>query len=575
MADATPSTPYGSPYFSSVKADNIDPQSNIGEGSNAVPLSNVADMVTGAGKPNGVAKLDQDAQLTLQGKSALGITPATAASGATPATPAKLKPLLPLDETATVGNDGTTLGDIKTVSASVQDMAPSVAKIPDMQNIIYLSPTPQATSENARLLFSNARHTGMPMSDGKPLTFGTNFAVAAPFFGIKLIFVNYNTSPLVIQAASVAASANNTDFSAPKNADGTDATWFPVSVNGVSSNITLPAAPSADLPSYTLSDIIPLQSIPRNDNGAGFLIYTRQLSLTTSWNAANLKQGGTGGNDNENQPNLDNFNAGLGDWTVQSFYAKGDYTTIGKTKGFPTSGSDISAFDSNSALFIVAGAVFYTLEQCVTIACAGDSLWQGYLSNGSWGSFGRQAVQALNKNGIKASFCDLGWSGQIASQVNARVKAFLDLGISPHIFGIMSDSPNDFYKGLSGALSEATSVSFSMDAMSTAAKNGSFVFTTTPLPWSSPEGAASTRYPTADLLRANNPVGVSFVLDSQKILCGSIPTVANPGSVISAYRGRDGNHYNGTGQAALAAGLLPFLKQAVTNIFSVKTGVLP
>lgn len=114
MADATPSTPYGTPYFSSVKADTIDPQSNIGAGDNAVSLSEVTDMVTGIGKPNGAAKLDQNAQLTLQGESALGITPATAASGTTPATPAKLKPLLPLDETSTVGNAGNTLGDAVT-----------------------------------------------------------------------------------------------------------------------------------------------------------------------------------------------------------------------------------------------------------------------------------------------------------------------------------------------------------------------------------------------------------------------------------------------------------------------------
>lgn len=121
MADTTPSTPYGSPYFSSVKADNIDPQSNIGAGDTSVPLSDVADAVTSIGKPNGIATLDQDSQLILHGKSALGVTPATAASGTTPATPAKLKPLLPLDETATVGNAGNTLGNaISQAAGAVQ-----------------------------------------------------------------------------------------------------------------------------------------------------------------------------------------------------------------------------------------------------------------------------------------------------------------------------------------------------------------------------------------------------------------------------------------------------------------------
>ncbi|KFL87876.1 hypothetical protein AmDm5_1878 [Acetobacter malorum] len=48
MADTTPSTPYGAPYFSSVKADNIDPESNIGSGPDAMPLKGVVKQVTGA-----------------------------------------------------------------------------------------------------------------------------------------------------------------------------------------------------------------------------------------------------------------------------------------------------------------------------------------------------------------------------------------------------------------------------------------------------------------------------------------------------------------------------------------------
>ncbi|WP_339077257.1 hypothetical protein QQM41_11935 [Acetobacter sp. AC2005] len=67
--------------------------------------------------------MDNKAQLLLQGESALGITPATAASGTTPATPSKLKPLLPLDETATVGNAGNTLGDAVSQAAGAVQAA--------------------------------------------------------------------------------------------------------------------------------------------------------------------------------------------------------------------------------------------------------------------------------------------------------------------------------------------------------------------------------------------------------------------------------------------------------------------
>lgn len=110
MADTTPSTPYGAPYFSSVKADNIDPQSNIGAGEDSVPLQDVAGLVKNVGAPGGVAQLDNKAQLYLQNQSVLAVTPATSATSADPATPAMLLPLLPLHADTPIGQDGATLG---------------------------------------------------------------------------------------------------------------------------------------------------------------------------------------------------------------------------------------------------------------------------------------------------------------------------------------------------------------------------------------------------------------------------------------------------------------------------------
>lgn len=113
MADATPSTPYGSPYFSSVKADNIDPQSNIGAGNGAVSLGDVSKLVSNIGKPNGVATLDANGNLVLPDgeilQPALSVEPATQTQAAT------LKPLLTLDESAKVR---TASGDV-----ALSDMA--------------------------------------------------------------------------------------------------------------------------------------------------------------------------------------------------------------------------------------------------------------------------------------------------------------------------------------------------------------------------------------------------------------------------------------------------------------------
>ena len=107
MADATPSTPYGSPYFSSVKADNIDPQSNIGAGNGAVSLGDVSKLVSNIGKPNGVATLDANGNLVLPDGEIL--QPALSVVPATQTQTSALKPLLTLDESTKIR---TATGDI-------------------------------------------------------------------------------------------------------------------------------------------------------------------------------------------------------------------------------------------------------------------------------------------------------------------------------------------------------------------------------------------------------------------------------------------------------------------------------
>lgn len=481
-----------------------------------------------------------------------------------------------------VGTDGDTLSTIKDTAslantAVQKDGGDASATMfgwgtKTLKSAMTNFPTGNMGNANARLLASAMQlSSGATTSNGTvPYTFGVNFALAARFYGVKLILANYGTTTNTVAAISVATSASSADQGKAVNADGTAATWFPVSVGGVSSNIVLPAAPNVSRPSYTLSDMIPIQSVDRTDGGAGHLIYTRCLSQTATWFSGVLRPlGGNGGAGGAALPNgVSDMNPGLGDWPIQSFYSTGDSVTSGNTNAIT------SYALANATTFIVVGAVFYSLEQCITLAGAGDSLWQGYLANGSWSGFGRQAAQQLNTAGIKTSYCDLGWSGQIGSKIRDRVKDFLALGIAPHVFGIACDSPNDFIYTSSGtstdALNEAYSVSPLLEAMNMATRAGSFVFTTTPLPWYSPEAYPAARYPTADILREYNPIGVGSVLDAEEILCGSIPTVASPGSVPSAYQATDGHHYSAAGQALLATNLVPYVQSVAESIFEYK-----
>lgn len=70
-----------------------------------------------AGVAGGVAQLDKQAQLYLQGQSALAVTPATSATNDEAATPAMLRPLLPLHPGTSVGGGGTSLGDAVNMAA--------------------------------------------------------------------------------------------------------------------------------------------------------------------------------------------------------------------------------------------------------------------------------------------------------------------------------------------------------------------------------------------------------------------------------------------------------------------------
>ncbi|MCP1202230.1 SGNH/GDSL hydrolase family protein [Acetobacter oryzoeni] len=115
------------------------------------------------GVAGGAAQLDSKAQLLLQGESSLAITPATAASGTTPATPAKLKPLLPLDETATVGNGGNTLGDaVSQAAGAVQATGGDASKT---ISIAKGATAPRALSDRQADIVSVADFAGTTVTE--------------------------------------------------------------------------------------------------------------------------------------------------------------------------------------------------------------------------------------------------------------------------------------------------------------------------------------------------------------------------------------------------------------------------
>ncbi|WP_122049751.1 hypothetical protein [Asaia bogorensis] len=334
-------------------------------------------------------------------------------------------------------------------------------------------PTIQARSENAFIFGSMLT----PASGSGQFTYLANYSLDAPFVGVRLILANVATSVVTLPRMIAAPSASGSDIANPVTAAGTAQPWATVTLNG-SSTIRLPASPGGGLPSYTLSDIVPIQSVPRTDSGTGYLLYTRFVTDPASWNVSFFAARTGSGSADANLVAAIN-----GGRTAQWGYIGGDHVT----QSLALTSASVSG-NPGFAGGVVVGAVYYTTTRSYTLMAVGDSLTQGWQTASDYDGFARHAASALSAAGFATSYADASWTGQTTGQMQARAYALLAAGLRPSVMTIPVDSPNDYVRdtgaqsALAGAQATGQQRASALKLADYARSLGVFPILVTPLP---------------------------------------------------------------------------------------------
>jgi len=268
------------------------------------------------------------------------------------------------------------------------------------------------------------------------VTAGSNFAASnahtyhhllelgADFQAIRIAIPNLEAGAVNGVTAAVAVTASKTSTINPTVGTGltNDMTsgWVQATFSSATS-VNLPARISANVPSVTWSDWIPLKSLPRSDSGTYPLLMVRitHPSGTAAFTYIAANQ------------NINHVALGSKEWLVIRQGVDGvttptDFTNTGAT--------------STMALYAVQARVN---RPSTTILFVGDSLTEGRPGPGTDGNgWARRLVDALSTAARPVSGVNHGRSGQSTADFYTRAIARLS-DIRPEIAYMSPYSPND------------------------------------------------------------------------------------------------------------------------------------
>jgi hypothetical protein len=273
------------------------------------------------------------------------------------------------------------------------------------------------------------------------VTFEVMMTTALDFDAIRVIYAagNYTptanaSSPNMLGAIAVlpdptdasilAASWKNITYGAPASAN----------FMGGSTTGTLVAGVTTDRRGYTISDLIPISSIPRTDGGKYPLLLTRALLTPVDSNPAPVVLSGTSSSD------YSNWGTHPSGRIWRQLYRNGLWLNT-QTMNQSNQGSPI------------AGIIYYARGKVVNIAGFGDSITEGVGGTYRGEGFGFPACLALtasDRNGLVYEWSDFGWEGQNMSAILNNLTDAVNLGL-PLDVGIMpAYTPNEIGTVYSG-----------------------------------------------------------------------------------------------------------------------------
>lgn len=278
-------------------------------------------------------------------------------------------------------------------------------------------------------------------------------AADADFTHIRLVIPNLESVALTLCTGIVAATANSTSKITPTGA------WATVTVGG-SATFTLPARVSANEPSYTVSDWIRLDSIPRDDGGTLPLAMAR-LFIPQASNAAFSTTGG--------------MNTGF-----DALYPDAlSFQTRQQVDGVTTPANLSSSTEGGTVAF--HSLQFRSAVPNCTVLGIGDSITSGFAGTVQQNNWGWRAVQALRAGGSRISWMNGGVNGQTTTQYLARGKS-LAAAVAPQIVVYSAFSPNEGTPSLANINTQWANV---LEFLDWASSNRYVPVVTTPVPWDS------------------------------------------------------------------------------------------
>lgn len=194
---------------------------------------------------------------------------------------------------------------------------------------------------------------------------------------------------------------------------------------------TLTPSPAFGRWKHVISDIIPIQSVPRTDGGKYPLLVIRDYLFQASGATANTVLLGNGTQSFDSWTNHPSGRI----WRIRS---KGGGFAQSNQAGMTNANSSI-----NNGTPIV-GVIYYARGRVVNVVGFGDSITEGqgtYIGEG----FGFPACQQLSDNaaGVAFEWSDMGWSGATLSQIRQNMLDAFSAGLKWDIGVLPTGSPNE------------------------------------------------------------------------------------------------------------------------------------
>lgn len=273
---------------------------------------------------------------------------------------------------------------------------------------------------------------------GAGRTYEVLTTTAVEFDAVRMIVAMGNTDAgtaiPVTGYASLAAVANPGDATIGAAAWQNATFGGANNLGGAGSVVLNPAANSARR-ALTISDIMPLPSVPRDDGGAFPLLVMRVYVQQTTGSTGTIVTLGDG---NQSFANWASHPSGR-IWRMLSKggqFSQTNYAGMASTNSAVENGCPI------------VGMVYYARGKVVNVVGFGDSITEGqgtYVGEG----FGFPACQALSQNaaGIAYEWSDMGWSGQALTAIRQNLFDALAAGLKWDIAVLPGGSPNDVATG--------------------------------------------------------------------------------------------------------------------------------